>query len=315
MDAADLEMFERSLRGATERHTGAELDAALAELGWADALSDDRHAAIATLFELQGSAGATSSAIDIVVRSALGLDSAAGVVLPASGSIEPPGSLDDATHSLVGLGTAALAGHETVAVVGRHGAGDEVVVVPVADLTLRTVGGIDPALGLIEVHGEVPAGPSSPVPDWEAVVAIAQVALGYELVGASRSMLAQAREHALDRIQFGQPIGRFQAVRHRLADTLIAIETAAAVLDGWWLDPTPTNAAIAKALAGRGARLAARHCQQVLAGIGFTTEHPLHLFVRRVLVLDELFGSARSLTHQLGDDLIASRQLPPLLPL
>ena len=53
------------------------------------------------------------------------------------------------------------------------------------------------------------------------------------------------------------------------------------------------TAAMAKAIAGRSARTAARHCQQVLAGIGFTTEHALHRYVRRVLVLDELFGSAR----------------------
>ena len=128
-------------------------------------------------------------------------------------------------------------------------------------------------------------------------------------------MLELARAHALERIQFGQPISMFQAVRHRLADTLVAIEMAEAVLDAAWLDQSPQTAAMAKALAGRGARTAARHCQQVLAGIGFTTEHPLHRYVRRVLVLDELFGAARSLTKDLGDDLLTSRQLPPQLPL
>ncbi|MGH9274577.1 MAG: acyl-CoA dehydrogenase family protein, partial [Acidimicrobiales bacterium] len=128
-------------------------------------------------------------------------------------------------------------------------------------------------------------------------------------------MLELAREHALERIQFGQPISRFQAVRHRLADTLVAIETADAVLAAAWLDQSPQTAAMAKSLAGRGARTAAGHSQQVLAGIGFTTEHPLHRYIRRVLVLDELFGAARSLTKELGDDLLTSRQLPPLLPL
>ena len=68
-------------------------------------------------------------------------------------------------------------------------------------------------------------------------------------------------------------------------------------------------------MAGREARTAARHCQQVLAGIGFTTEHPFHRYVRRVLVLDELFGTSRALTRALGEDLLATRQLPPLLPL
>ena len=72
---------------------------------------------------------------------------------------------------------------------------------------------------------------------------------------------------------------------------------------------------MAKATAGRSARTAARHCQQVLAGIGFTTEHRLHLYVRRVLLLDELFGASRVLTEALGDQLLQTRELPPLLPL
>ena len=54
---------------------------------------------------------------------------------------------------------------------------------------------------------------------------------------------------------------------------------------------------MAKAVAGRQARTTARHCQQVLAGIGFTTEHPLHHYVRRTLVLDALLGE-RLVTHQ-----------------
>jgi hypothetical protein len=53
----------------------------------------------------------------------------------------------------------------------------------------------------------------------------------------------------------------------------------------------------------------------VLAGIGFTAEHPFHLYFRRVLVLDQLFGSAHSLTVELGDELLRSRTLPTLLPL
>ena len=113
----------------------------------------------------------------------------------------------------------------------------------------------------------------------------------------------------------GSRSAAFQAVRHRLADTLVAVETADAVLAAAWEDPSPPSPAMAKALAGRGARTAARHCQQVLAGIGFTTEHPLHRYVRRTLVLDGLFGSARSLTTALGNDLLHNRRLPPLLPL
>jgi alkylation response protein AidB-like acyl-CoA dehydrogenase len=72
---------------------------------------------------------------------------------------------------------------------------------------------------------------------------------------------------------------------------------------------------MAKAVAGRQARTTARHCQQVLAGIGFTTEHPLHHYVRRTLVLDALLGSASSLTRELGTEVVSTSQLPALPPL
>ena len=91
----------------------------------------------------------------------------------------------------------------------------------------------------------------------------------------------------------------------------MAIEAAGAALAAAWDDPAPQAGAVAKALAGRAAHTAARHGQQVLAGIGFTTEHPLHRYVRRVLVLDELFGSSRSLTREIGRQLIEARRLPP----
>ena len=128
-------------------------------------------------------------------------------------------------------------------------------------------------------------------------------------------MLELARQHALDRIQYGQPIGRFQAVRHRLAESLVAIEAADAVVTAARETPSPELARAAKSLAGRGASAAARHSQQVLAGIGFTAEHPFHRSYRRVLLLDQLFGSAHTLTVELGDQLLRSRRLPVLLPL
>ncbi len=149
----------------------------------------------------------------------------------------------------------------------------------------------------------------------DQAVALAQLAIGHQLVGAARTMLDFARDHALERIQFGRPIGSFQAVRHRLAEAMVAIEAADAALGSAWDERSSEAAAAAKALAGRSARTTIRHGQQVLAGIGFTTEHDFHLYVRRVLVLDQLFGTSLSLTRKMGRDLLASRQLPPLPPL
>ncbi len=313
MDRADLELFESSVRRATERHRGADLDAALAQLGWHDALATDAHAAVATLFTSQGRANATSSALDHVLVDALGLGAGDGVrvVFPALGGWTPPATVDRGRVRVNGLVSAVAVSHLVVA---SDGVKDVVVAVAAAALTTRSVGGIDPTLGIVEVAGDTAATDVGPV-EWEEAVRRCQLAIGHELAGASRAMLDLALEHARSRIQFGVPIGSFQAVRHRLAETLVAIESAEAVLDAAWADASPATAAIAKALAGHGARTAARHCQQVLAGIGFTLEHPFHRYFRRVLVLDELFGSARALTKALGDEVIRTRRMPPVLPL
>lgn len=142
-------------------------------------------------------------------------------------------------------------------------------------------------------------------------------ALGWWLVGASRAMLALARQHALDRVQFGRQISSFQAIRHRLAETLVAIEGAEATLQAAAAQPKDTELAslLAKAAAGQAAQTAARHCQQVLGGIGFTAEHPLHRHVKRSLVLDSLLGSTRELIGQAGAALRAKGFAPRLVQL
>jgi hypothetical protein len=125
-------------------------------------------------------------------------------------------------------------------------------------------------------------------------------ALAWWLTGTARAMLSLARQHALDRSQFGRPIASFQAVRHRLAETLVAIEGAEAAQRVADDDGGDLSALLAKAAAGRAALTAARHCQQVLGGIGFTAEHDLHRHVRRAYVLDGLLDSAAELTRQAG---------------
>jgi hypothetical protein len=323
----ELELFRKSVQHATANHTGEALDAALDELGWSDALAVDQRAAVSTLFEMQGAANATSSALGRVVTTALGLGSVEGisetfhgssVVLPAPGLIDPPGELAGEGLAVRGLGTAGIGGNDAAVVVARAGDEQVVATVDTASLGLRPIDGLDPGLGLVEVTAiDVPAATRQSLAphDWGSAVAAGQRSVAHELVGAARQMLTLARDHAIDRVQFGRPIASFQAVRHRLADTLLAIESADAALTAAWDDGSPQAASMAKAMAGRGSRLAARHCQQVLAGIGFTTEHPLHLYIRRVLVLDRMFGDARSLTRQLGRDLIETRRLPALLPL
>jgi hypothetical protein len=151
----------------------------------------------------------------------------------------------------------------------------------------------------------VPSG--DPVP-----LAAGRRALGWWLVGTSRTMLSLAREHALGRTQFGRPVASFQAIRHKLAETLVAIEGAEATLGAATDDFTSL---LAKAAAGQAALTAARHCQQVLGGIGFTNEHELHRHIKRALVLDGLLGNARELTREAGATLRAQGSAPRLVDL
>jgi alkylation response protein AidB-like acyl-CoA dehydrogenase len=135
------------------------------------------------------------------------------------------------------------------------------------------------------------------------------------MAGASRAMLGLARAHALERVQFGRPIARFQAVRHRLADALVAVEALEATLAAAREEPGFETAALAKACAGRTVRIVAGHCQQVLAGIGFTTEHAFHRFLKRSLALEGILGSADAIVLDLGRQILAERRVPMLIEL
>jgi hypothetical protein len=289
MDAGERELFAKAIG---EVVVSGDVDAGLAAVGWDDALEVDPRTAVSVLFEAQGRAGARSRAIELV----LGSD-----VLPALGSTRAPASGSEVD----GL---AFGAPERVA------AADAVLTIEPGRLQRREVGGLDPRLGLVEVRGSVVAVSSTPSA-WTDALAAGQRALAHELIGASRSMLALARDHAVDRVQFDRPISQFQAVRHRLAEAYVAIEAADAAAEAAWDDGTPFTASLAKAIAGRSARTVAKHAQQVLAGIGFTAEHAFHPYLRRTRVLDTLLGDSRTLTKQLGQHLLETRQLPPILPL
>jgi hypothetical protein len=308
MEATERALFESGVRHATEAAAeDAALDAALDDLGWRDALAVDRRTAVSVLFESQGATTTASAALDWLLAAALGDDSdgaaAVGVVLPSLGRCDAPGRLDGEWCVVEGLGTAALGRCNTALVGAQTPDGPATFAVDLGLLTRRPVQGLDPALGLFEVMGEFEtAWAAQPkAADWAAAVSLGQLAL--------------ARTHALERMQFGRPIGSFQAVRHRLAESLVALEAATALLDAAWEDPSPVVAAMAKAFAGRSARSVARHCQQVLAGIGFTTEHPLHRSIRRAIVLDQLLGSGGVLTRALGADVLSTATLPAAFPL
>ncbi len=313
MDDEELALFAESVRRAVDAASGEALDRALDELGWRDALAVDPWAAMSLLFEGAGRANATSSALDWLLADALGAPREAAVVLPPLRTWAPPGRAESGHCAVTGLGSATLARQNSALLVATTDGGYAASEVPVEALALRPVEGIDPALGLLQVSGTVELAEVRPVlpAEWDSAMARGQLARSHELIGAARTMLELAGQHAMERIQFGRPIAMFQAVRHRLAESLIAIEAADSLLAGAWEEPSPVLAGMAKGMAGRGARTAAKHCQQVLAGIGFTAEHAFHHFYKRVVVLDQLLGAGSALTYRLGTDVLATGTLPP----
>jgi alkylation response protein AidB-like acyl-CoA dehydrogenase len=119
------------------------------------------------------------------------------------------------------------------------------------------------------------------------------------------AMLDLATAHARERYQFGRPIGSFQAVRHRLAESRVAASGARSAARASFDEHEPVVAAMAaKVVAGRAFGKVAAHCQQVLAGVGFTADHPFHRFLFRGVVADRLFGSAAELAAELGRALV-----------
>ena len=131
----------------------------------------------------------------------------------------------------------------------------------------------------------------------DAVIERATVALAAEMVGTARRLFDMTLAYAKARIQFDVPIGSFQAIQHKLADTSLDVERAwsavyyaAMALDA--ADEERHRAAhVAKAAAGEAAKRAAKDGVQIHGGIGFTWEHDLHLFVRRAYGSEALLGT------------------------
>jgi alkylation response protein AidB-like acyl-CoA dehydrogenase len=136
----------------------------------------------------------------------------------------------------------------------------------------------------------------------------ARVALAADMTGGAERVLEMTVEHAKVRHQFGQPIGSFQAVQHACADMMVAVECAKAATTyaAWALaehaDDAAVAAATAKATAGDAYRQVTAKAIQLHGGIGFTWEHDLHIYYKRAMSSEVMFGDAtwnRELVAQL----------------
>ena len=126
----------------------------------------------------------------------------------------------------------------------------------------------------------------------------AMAGLCTEMVGTGQQALDMAVAYAKERVQFGKPIGSFQAVKHKCVDMMVQVENARSLTyyAAWTVDENVPEARqavpMAKAYCSDMCKTVTSEAIQVHGGIGFTWEHDMHLFYRRGLASEAAFGSA-----------------------
>jgi alkylation response protein AidB-like acyl-CoA dehydrogenase len=200
---------------------------------------------------------------------------------------------------------AATASNLVVTAVGPDGPGVFVVARPDVQCTYTET--VDRSRALYEVTLHNAPARRLAGSEISRALDIAAVALASETLGAARWILDTSVQYAKVREQFGVPIGSFQAVQHKAADDLLDLERAwaatywaAMCLDADDAD-APRASAIAKATACDAARHIAKDGIQIHGGIGYTWEHDLHLYIRRVYAAEGLLGGAEEHRARLAD--------------
>ena len=145
---------------------------------------------------------------------------------------------------------------------------------------------------------EVIGGEGAGWPVLRRTLEVATAALSAEMVGTAQKALDIAVEYAKTRVQFGKPIGSFQAVKHKCVDMMVAVENARSLTyyACWTVDErvseSVTAVPMAKAYASDMAKNVTSEAIQVHGGIGFTWEHDMHLYHRRALAGEANLGNA-----------------------
>ena len=142
----------------------------------------------------------------------------------------------------------------------------------------------------------------------ERVHEVVLALLASEHVGGARWCLETATAYAKVRVQFGRPIGQFQAVKHRLADMAVRVEQmtavawdAAVAVTGGEAEGAALAVATAGALCLDGYAQCAKECMQLLGGIGFTWDHDIHLHLKRALADRQLAGGGEPLCREVAE--------------
>jgi alkylation response protein AidB-like acyl-CoA dehydrogenase len=166
--------------------------------------------------------------------------------------------------------------------------------------TATPVGTMDPTRPLARLE---PAGAADIGSD-PGLADIAAILMAAEQVGAASRCLDLTVEYAKDRVQFGRPIGSFQALKHRMADLYVAVQSARAVVNEAVADPSGTSAALARFSASDAFSKVAAEAVQIHGGIAITWEHDIQLYFKRAHGSAQLLGPPREHLRRLESEVL-----------
>jgi alkylation response protein AidB-like acyl-CoA dehydrogenase len=155
--------------------------------------------------------------------------------------------------------------------------------------TTHPVYAMDPTrrLARLEPQDTAPLGADPGIADTAAILMAA------EQVGAATRCLELTVDYTKGRLQFGRPIGSFQALKHRMADLYVAVQSARAVVNDAIAEPSPTSAALARVAASEALAAVAAEGIQMHGGIAITWEHDMQLYFKRAHASAQLLGPPR----------------------
>jgi alkylation response protein AidB-like acyl-CoA dehydrogenase len=130
----------------------------------------------------------------------------------------------------------------------------------------------------------------------------AAILLAAEQIGAAAKCLDLTVEYTKDRVQFGRPIGSFQALKHRMADLYVAVQSARAVVNDAIAEPSATSAALARVSASEAFTKVAAEAVQMHGGIAITWEHDIQLYFKRAHGSAQLLGPPREHLRRLESE-------------
>ncbi|MCV7356155.1 acyl-CoA dehydrogenase IpdE2 [Mycolicibacterium fluoranthenivorans] len=150
-----------------------------------------------------------------------------------------------------------------------------------------------PTMDLTRRLSAVTAGETTVLGADPGLADIAALLVAAEQIGAAARALDLTVAYTKDRVQFGRPIGSFQALKHRMSDLYVKVSAARAVVDDAIAEPSPASAALARVLASEALSAVTAEAVQMHGGIAITWEHDIQLYFKRAHGSAQLLGPPR----------------------